>query len=143
MFHNARSSLHYTLYPRASLLFSKVSPFLSFCYLRSFRSKLFLYLNQNAFLHETFSSFPHSCPRRRPASASCERLVRSLYSRQMLLGSACRVWRLRVGKHSQSAYLYQAHRFSEPFADIIYLHMHSGAPSVRFRTLPLPLVGKL
>jgi hypothetical protein len=126
--------------------FSQVSPFRYFRYSSFIRSILNLFsLTQNAFLHKTLRSIlPHSCSRRRPASTSCERLVRSVHSRQMLLGCACRVWYLRVGANCQSLlYLYQASRFFVPFADIICLRIPSGALAVQFRTLPLPPVGKL
>jgi hypothetical protein len=142
------NSLHIHIYPSivqytpAHHSFSQVLLFVPFATLRSFRS--ILSLTQNAFLHKNLSSIPHSCSRRRPASTSCERLVRSMHSRQMLLGHACRVWLFGVCEHCQSVfYLCQAPRFSVLFADIICLRIHSGALSVQFRTLPLPLVGKL
>ena len=40
-------------------------------------------------------------------------------------------------------YLCQAHRCFVPLPDIIYLCIHSGVLSMRFRTLPLQLVGNL
>ncbi len=86
---------HRSVYPRALLLFASLCfSFLSS--LRSFRSTFRSTLNlfpltQNALLHETLSSIlPHSCSRRRPASTCRERLVRSVHSRKMLLGCACR-----------------------------------------------------
>ena len=133
------SIVHYTLEHHS---FSQVSAFRSFRY-SSFLS-FYTLLNANAFLHKILSSIPHSCPRRRPAGTSCERLVRSVHPRQMLLGHPCRYWLFGVGEHCQSVfYLCQAPRFSVHFADIICLCIHSGGLSVRFRTLPLPLVGKL
>ena len=148
LFVRVYNSLHIHIFPSIVQYtpkhhsFSQVSAFVPFTTLRSFRSTLSL--TQNAFFHKNISSIPHSCSRRRPASTSSERLVRSMHSRQMLLGCACRVWRLGVGEHCQSVlYSYQARCFSVPFADIIYLRIHSGALSMRFRTLPLPLVGRL
>ena len=94
--------LHRTVHPRASLLFSVLY--------FSFFSPLILFVlyydllsfTQNAFLHKTLSSTPHPCPRRRPASTSRERLVRSMHPRKMLLGPACRVWLLGVNEDCQS-----------------------------------------
>ena len=34
----------------------------------------------------------------------------------MLLGPACRIWRLGIVEHCQPVHLCQAHRLSEPFA---------------------------
>jgi hypothetical protein len=134
--HHSFSQVSARLFSFLSLLFVHLAT------LRSFRS--ILSLTQNAFLHITLSSIPHSCSRRRPASTSSERLVCPMHSRQMLLGCACRVWCLGIGANRQSVlYLSQAPRFYIPFADIIYLRIHSRALSVQFRTLPLPLVGKL
>lgn len=121
----------------ANLCFSFLS------HLRSFINTFFL--TQNALLRKTFRSIlPHSCPRDGPASAGRERLVRWVHARQMLLGSTCRLWCFGIGANCQSVlYIYQARRFSVPFADTIHLRIHSGALSARFLTLPLPLVGKL
>ena len=142
------NSLHIHIYPSIVQYtlehhsFSQVSAFRFFRY-SSFLS-FYTLLNTNAFLHKTLSSIPHSCPRRRPASTSCERLVRSVHPRQMLLGHPCRDWLFWVGEHCQSVFYFcQAPRFSVPFADIICLCIQSGGLSVRFRTLPLPLVGRL
>ena len=126
--------------------FSQVFPFHYFPYSSFIRSILNLFsFTQNAFLLKTIGNIlPHSCSRCRPGSTSCERLVRSVYSRQMLLGCTCRVWYLGIGPNCQSLlYLYKAPRFSMPFTDAVCLRIHSGALLVEFRTLPLPPVGKL
>jgi hypothetical protein len=109
MLYTHTSTLHRTVYPRASLLFAALCfSFLSllFVHFVLYFVHFILNLTQNAFLHKTLSSIPHSGPRRRPASTSSERLVRSMHSRKMLLGHACRVWRLGVGEHCQSMLTY-------------------------------------
>jgi hypothetical protein len=110
--HNT-STLHRTVYPQDHS-FSQVSAFRSLHYFAFICS--ILSLTQNAFLHKTLSStLPHSCSRRRPASTSSERLVRSVHSRQMLLGCACRVWCLGIGANCQSVlHLYQHVAFPYP-----------------------------
>ena len=53
------------------------------------RCNLFPY-TQNVFRDKILSdTLPHTCPRGWPTSTSRERLVRSVHSRQMLLGPAC------------------------------------------------------
>jgi hypothetical protein len=141
---------HRTAYPRApSLISSSSRAYLSlpFAHLPTLCSFVLTYSpeRKNALHHETLNRIlPHSCLRCRSTSTSCERLVRSMHSRQMLLGSARRIWFLGVGEHCQSVlYLCQARHFSGPFADMIYLRIHSGVLPLRFRTLLLLLVGKL
>jgi hypothetical protein len=116
LFVRVYNALHIHIYPSVVQYTHSVTPFrnsllfVPFATLRSFRSIFTLFiLTQNAFLHKALSSIPHSRPRRRPASTSSERLVRSVYSRQMFLGRACRVWRLGVGEHSQSVLTYAKH----------------------------------